>query len=158
MSRDARAELTRQDAALPERDVFETHELLREPRPRYRGRTPVLPRVLLVDEDVLERRAGVRELAGRAEVTAVASGEEALARFRRGAFDVVVARQRMSAMTGLELLEQLRVLEPSVRRVLLTRREILGLEGHLASGLVQLRLRELASLGDSLQALMARLR
>ncbi|MFI5309500.1 MAG: response regulator, partial [Polyangiales bacterium] len=128
--------------------------LLRESRARYLRRTPTLPRVLLVEDDVLARRAALRALAGQAELTVVASGEEALARFRPAAFDLVVAQQRMVAMTGLELLEQIRVRDPRVRRVLLAAADLPGMLGYLASGLIDLRLTEVRELGASLPALI----
>jgi CheY-like chemotaxis protein len=110
--------------------------LVRERRSRY-GRMRPRPRVLLVEDDALARRAASRLLAQDFEVTAVCSAAEALSLFRAGAFDCVVTDYQMAAMTGIELLEQIRVLEPRVRRVLMSGTEIPGLVGYIGSGVVE---------------------
>jgi DNA-binding NtrC family response regulator len=109
---------------------------LAEPRSRYRRTGATLPRLLLVEADAQSRDASTRSLARAFQVTAVGSAEEALGCFRRGAFELVLTDFRMASMTGLELLEQVRVLEPRVRRVLMSQSEIPGLAGHIASGVV----------------------
>lgn len=110
---------------------------LRERPPPYGSRRDRLPRLLLVEDSALARKVAVRALAGAFQVSAVADAEAALAFFRPGAFDVVVTDHHMAAMTGLELLEQLRAIDPYVRRVLISGSEIPGIEGWLATGIVE---------------------
>jgi CheY-like chemotaxis protein len=96
-------------------------------------------RLLLVENYAVGRRAGARTLGLAFHVTAVSNGEEALLRVRAqpGAFDVVLADFRMPEMTGIELLEHLRLIEPRARRVLMSTVEVPGLVGYSAVGLVQ---------------------
>ena len=78
-------------------------------------------RLLLVDDD-----DGVREILGfqlreaGVDVTAVADGESALAAFSPGAFDLVLTDVRMPGMSGLELLAQVRELDPEVEVILIS--------------------------------------
>jgi CheY-like chemotaxis protein len=94
-------------------------------------------RLLLVEDSDLVRISSARALQAMFAVTAVASGEEALARVQPGAFDVVLTDYRMPAMTGIELLEQLRLRDPGMRRVLMSGIDVPGLLGYRAIGLVQ---------------------
>jgi CheY-like chemotaxis protein len=91
----------------------------------------------LVEDNALGLRSAARLLKTEFEVTAVANGEAALLCFRRGAFDVVVTDYQMPAMTGIELLEQIRVRDPHVRRVLMSGGSIPGLDGYIGSGIVE---------------------
>lgn len=110
---------------------------LRERGPRYR-RVPPRPRVLLVEDNPLARSAAVRALSPHFVLTVASSGEEALTRFRVGAFDAVVTDYQMPAMTGIELLEQIRLREPRVRRVLMSgASSIPGLDGYIGAGIVE---------------------
>jgi CheY-like chemotaxis protein len=93
---------------------------------------------LLVEDSALARKVALRALAGAFQVSAAADAEAALAFFRPGAFDVVVTDHHMAAMTGIELLEQLRVIDPNARRVLTSGSEIPGIDGYLATGIVEL--------------------
>jgi CheY-like chemotaxis protein len=129
---------------------------VRERPPPYGADNGGLPRLLLVEDSALARRVVTRVLAGAFHVTAFADAETALGRFRRGAFDVVLADHHMVAMTGLELLEQLRVIDPFVRRVLMSGSEIPGIEGHLATGLIELWLLKPVDLRAALVALIGR--
>jgi CheY-like chemotaxis protein len=126
---------------------------LREPGPRYR-RTAPKSRVLLVEDHSLVRSTTARVLGREFAVTAVGSGEEALLRFKRGAFDVVVTDYRMAVMTGIELLEQIRVLDPNVRRVLLSGAHIPGLQGFIGAGIVERCLWKPVDLRVELRALL----
>jgi two-component system capsular synthesis sensor histidine kinase RcsC len=129
---------------------------LRERPPPYGSKRPGRPRVLLVEDSGLARRVITRALAGAFRVTAVEDGEAALATFARGAFDVVVTDQHMAALSGLELLEQLRRIDPHARRVLMSGSDIPGIAGHLATGLVELWLLKPVDLRAELIALIAR--
>ena len=111
--------------------------LVREGRSRYRRDDGHRPRVLLVEDNALGLRSAARLLRTEFEVTAVANGEAALLRFARGDFDVVVTDYQMPAMTGIELLEQIRVRDPHVRRVLMSGGSIPGLDGYIGSGIVE---------------------
>lgn len=112
--------------------------------PRVRERPPpygparTLPRVLLVDDSALARRVASRALAGAFEVAAAPDGEHALRLLRPGAFDVIVSDHHMAVMTGLELLELVRVIDPRVRRVLTSGSVLPGIEAQLAIGVVEL--------------------
>jgi CheY-like chemotaxis protein len=129
------------------------------PPPAYR-RGPRLVtsgrRVLLVEDNPLTRRSTARALALELTVTTANDAEEAQQLFRRGAFDVVVSDHHMPAMTGLELLEHVRMIDPRVRRVLVSGSELPGIEGHVASGLVHLWLLKPVDLRAALQSLLAR--
>ena len=94
------------------------------------------PRLLLVEDYPLARSASVRVLRSAFQVTAVESGEQALGWLRPGAFDVLLTDFQMPAMTGLELLEIVRVRDPQLRRVLMSGAPVPGMLGHLATGLV----------------------
>lgn len=95
------------------------------------------PRLLLVEDYALGRNACARVLAQAFRVTAVDDGVEALRCAGHVRFDVVLADYRMPEMSGLELLEHLRLLEPRVRRVLMSCAPVPGLVGYSAVGLVQ---------------------
>ena len=129
---------------------------IRERPPPYGPRRSTLPRLLLVEDSALARRVASRALAGAFQISAVADAEAALAFFRPAVFDVVVTDQHMAAMTGLELLEQLRRIDPYARRVLISGSEIPGIAGHLATGLVQRWLLKPVDLRAELIALLER--
>jgi CheY-like chemotaxis protein len=94
--------------------------------------------ILLVEDYPLARSASVRELRGAFDVTAVASGEDALAHLHHpGAFHAVLTDFQMPAMTGIELLEIVRLRDPHLRRVLMSAAPVIGIDGYLAIGLVQ---------------------
>jgi CheY-like chemotaxis protein len=94
--------------------------------------------VLLVDDDELARRVYARVLraGGEFRVTEAESGDDALFALRRHRFDAVLTDYRMPTMTGVELLEHVRVHDPHVRRVLMSSAPVYGLDGLLAGGLV----------------------
>lgn len=95
------------------------------------------PRLLLVEDYALGRNACARVLAQAFRVTAVDDGGEALRCAGHAPFDVVLADYRMPEMSGIELLEHLRLLEPRARRVLMSCAPVPGLVGYSATGLVQ---------------------
>lgn len=95
------------------------------------------PRLLLVEDYALGRHACARVLAQAFRVTAVDDGGEALRCAGHTRFDVILADYRMPVMSGIELLEHLRLLEPHVRRVLMSCAPVPGLVGYSAMGLVQ---------------------
>ena len=125
-----------------------------ERRSRYGQGGPHLPRLLLVDDDALHLRAAARALGRQFDVTSAANGEEALARFVPGVFEVVVTDYQMPAMTGIELLEQVRLLEPRVRRVLMSGIQIPGIAGYIGSGIVEHFLLKPVDLGNVLAPLL----
>ena len=77
-------------------------------------------RVLVVDDDsgVLESIAEAIE--DKFKVLTAASGAEALAIIEAEHPEIVLTDQRMSPMTGLELLEKVAALRPNTRRLLYT--------------------------------------
>jgi CheY-like chemotaxis protein len=98
---------------------------------------PYRLRLLLVDDEPPSRNAITRLLTKHFALTAVDSAEEALACFDAGAFDLVLTDYRMPSMTGIELLEQLRVRDPHGRRLLMSASSVPGLHHYIASGLVE---------------------
>ncbi len=79
------------------------------------------PPVLLVDDDAPFRERLARALKSRGvETLAVASGEEAIESARTGAFSGAVIDLKMPGMSGLELVRELRVLDPDLTLVVLT--------------------------------------
>lgn len=78
-------------------------------------------RIMLVDDEDLIRASLALDLqeAGY-EVAAAAGGEEALALFAGGAFDLVITDLLMEGMDGLELLRRLRQQAPAVGVIILT--------------------------------------
>jgi CheY-like chemotaxis protein len=93
-------------------------------------------RVLVVDDDDLGRRVIARLLGTRFRVMTASSGDHALALLRVHGFDVLLTDQHMLWMTGIELLEQVRMRHPSLRRVLTSATCVPGAETYVAIGLV----------------------
>ena len=82
---------------------------------------PVDANVLLVDDNrdgLLVRRALLEEQGFQVEMAR--TGEEGLKLFEAVHFDVVVTDYRMPRMSGTELIERLRKLNPQIRVVLLS--------------------------------------
>lgn len=78
-------------------------------------------KILLADDDSALRRVLEFKLKKNGfEVTAVADGEEALERIKTASFDLLLADIRMPRLTGIELLEKARALEPSLKVILMT--------------------------------------
>jgi len=93
-------------------------------------------RVLVADDDALGRRVIARLLGTRFRVMTASSGEHALGLLRVHGFDVLLTDQHMLWMTGIELLEQVRVHYPSVRRVLTSATCVPCVDAYVAIGLV----------------------
>lgn len=73
---------------------------------------PKLARILLVDDEPLMRIPLADRLRSEGyEVEAVASGEDAVARFERADFDVAIVDLRLPGIDGVEVLRRLRCLE-----------------------------------------------
>jgi serine/threonine-protein kinase len=81
---------------------------------------PARPRVLFVDDDESILSA-LRSLArANYDVVTATDGEQALEALQSAAFDVVVSDQRLSGMTGGEVLRRVREIAPDTVRVLLS--------------------------------------
>ncbi len=80
-----------------------------------------LGRILLVDDekDLLEWLSVTLEQQGY-EVTCAGSGEEALEIFRREPFDMVISDIQMGAVSGIELLRQIKDINPEIIVLLVT--------------------------------------
>jgi CheY-like chemotaxis protein len=78
-------------------------------------------RALVIDDETMVRTmlADALEVFGYS-VDAVDSGKAALARFAAGRYDVVMTDLLMPDMSGLEVVEELRRIDPSVPMILLT--------------------------------------
>jgi signal transduction histidine kinase len=80
-----------------------------------------VPRLLLVDDEAAVRLTVAAVLAKEGyDVTAAASGGEALRLLHEGEFDVVVSDLRLDDMEGLALLSRAQELQPEVVTVVLT--------------------------------------
>jgi CheY-like chemotaxis protein len=74
---------------------------------------PSRPRVLIVDDDPAVGRSFARVLAAEAEVDVAGSSAEALDRIERGeSFDLVVCDVMMPGMTGPQLFDRVKALNP----------------------------------------------
>ena len=82
---------------------------------------PILPRLMIVDDDDLIRRTFVRQFGDKAVIREADSAEEARRLFSVG-FDphVVVADYWMPGETGIELLRHCSRISPRARRILMT--------------------------------------
>jgi CheY-like chemotaxis protein len=90
--------------------------------PVKKSATPVIqPRILLVDDNAngLKARKMVLEELGYGIVTAT-NGHDALERFEPRKFDLVVTDFKMPRMDGLELIVNLRQLEPEIPIILIS--------------------------------------
>ncbi len=79
------------------------------------------PRIFVVDDDALVRRALARHLGPGMQVHEAASGEEALQKLREG-FDVhvMLVDYAMPGLSGIDVLKESRLLAPRTRRILMT--------------------------------------
>jgi len=79
------------------------------------------PRVLVVDDEDTIRSVISEVLTEDGyEVTQAASGEEALKAFRQGGYPLVLTDIVMKRMTGLDLLKELKAIDPEVLVVIMT--------------------------------------
>jgi signal transduction histidine kinase/ActR/RegA family two-component response regulator len=85
--------------------------------PVARAATPLNGRVLVVDDNSVNRKILARqlELAG-ASTDSAAGGEEALELWRKGGYDLVLADLQMPTMDGFELARRIRQSEAAERR------------------------------------------
>lgn len=77
-------------------------------------------RVIIVDDDDDVREALEDELEGTYDVTAVASGREALGCLDRSAYDAIISDQRMPGMSGVHVLQEAFNRDAKLVRILLT--------------------------------------
>jgi signal transduction histidine kinase len=77
-------------------------------------------RILIVDDDENVRESLHDELASPYEVETAAGGREALERLAQRVYDVVISDLRMPDVSGVEVLEKVRGLNPDAVRILLT--------------------------------------
>ncbi|MCP4005745.1 MAG: sigma-54-dependent Fis family transcriptional regulator [bacterium] len=81
---------------------------------------PTTVRLLLVDDEVLSRRALARTLASlKIEITALADADEASAALEREDFEGLLIRQKTGGRDGLELIRRARELYPQITCILL---------------------------------------
>jgi DNA-binding NtrC family response regulator len=77
--------------------------------------------ILVVDDELVQRElvSGFLKKQGF-EVAVTGSGENALELFRRESFDLVLTDQKMPNMSGLDLLQAIRAINPETAVVLMT--------------------------------------
>ena len=79
------------------------------------------PRILLVDDEPYVLRAIKRVLARMGvEIKTAESGLAALDVLSEESFDVIISDQSMPGMSGIDLLDRVRVAYPNIVRVMLT--------------------------------------
>jgi two-component system, response regulator RegA len=84
------------------------------------GKEGALTLLLVDDDEVLRERLG-RALGQRGfEVTLARNGEEAVAVARRDAPEYAVVDLRMPGLSGIEVLDELRAIDPATRVLMLT--------------------------------------
>ncbi|MBK7141286.1 MAG: sigma-54-dependent Fis family transcriptional regulator [bacterium] len=78
-------------------------------------------KILLVDDDAALRRILQFKLTQHGfEVTPAANGEEALSLLRSNRFELILSDMKMPKVTGIELLEQSKKLQPEIHVILMT--------------------------------------
>ncbi len=82
---------------------------------------PSPPRVLIVDDEERFRNTMSKLLSVRGFPNNTAgSGKEAIEELTRNSYDVAVVDVRMPEMTGVELLSELKKLDPAIEVIILT--------------------------------------
>jgi DNA-binding NtrC family response regulator len=86
------------------------------------GKQAMMPLVILLVEDEASQREMLREFLAQEgyQVATAASGEEALGLLRQQAFDLLLVDFKMPGMTGAELLQQAKKLDPEIDAVMMT--------------------------------------
>lgn len=84
------------------------------------GREGALTLLLVDDDEVLRERLGKALRERGFEVTTAASGETAIEIARRDAPEFAVVDLRMPGMSGIEVLDALRAIDPATRVLMLT--------------------------------------
>lgn len=79
-------------------------------------------RVLVADDSTSMRKLVLRSLraAGADAVTEAADGDEAVAKFSPGQFDLVLTDWNMPGRTGLEVVQAIRTQDPAVQIMMIT--------------------------------------
>ena len=79
-------------------------------------------RVLVADDSSTMRKIILRSLQaeGITDITEAADGAEAVAVFKPGEFDMVLTDWNMPGLTGLEVLQQIRAVDPKVPVIMVT--------------------------------------
>jgi len=78
-------------------------------------------KILLADDDVALRRVIQFKLKQKDyDVTAVASGKEALAKIKTGNYDLLLTDMKMPGMSGIELLDSVKSIVPDLEVILIT--------------------------------------
>jgi DNA-binding NtrC family response regulator len=78
-------------------------------------------RILLADDDAALRKVVQFKLKQRGyQVTATADGDEALAALREGRYELLLSDMRMPRLSGLELLQQAKKIQPDIEVILMT--------------------------------------
>lgn len=86
-----------------------------------RGVTPVVRRILVVDDE-----AGIRDLCARVlkrngfDVTLASSGEEAVKYLKTAPYDIVISDIRMPGISGIDVLTAAKALYPEIAVILIT--------------------------------------
>ena len=78
------------------------------------------PSVLAVDDERRGIELVARTLRKLADVSVATCGDDAWALFQKSEYDLVISDQRMSGMSGVELLSRIADREPFTGRILLT--------------------------------------
>ena len=79
-------------------------------------------RVLVADDSSTMRKIILRSLqaVGVTDIAEAADGAEAVAMFKPGEFDMVLTDWNMPGLTGLEVLQQIRAIDPKVPVIMVT--------------------------------------
>ena len=79
------------------------------------------PKILVVDDEERFRTIMAKLLAVRGlEVSTIGEGEEALKAMREESYDVIILDVRMPGMTGIQVMTELRKLDPFIEVIIMT--------------------------------------